>query len=70
MSIFDFIPGKKTPPLRCDVCGKFIGYAELDSGDATHMMITPDSDLSFETFETICKKCKTKYDIKLPKEQA
>ena len=68
MSIFD-LPGKKSGyKIKCDVCGRFVGYAELDSGEATHRMVTPDSDLSFETFETICRRCKVKYDIKLPKE--
>jgi hypothetical protein len=60
--MLDFTPKKRKrlPPLKCDVCGKFVGYAEIGSGEATHRMATPDSDLSFETFETICARCNEK----------
>jgi hypothetical protein len=39
---------------KCDVCGKFIPYSDIESGRGVHRMITPDSDLSCESFETLC----------------
>ena len=41
--------------IKCDVCGKFISYSDLDSGMAIRKMITPDSDYSGEEWETLCK---------------
>lgn len=43
---------------RCDVCGKFISYADLDSGVATHSMVEPDSILSRESWKNLCRVCK------------
>ena len=43
--------------LKCDVCGRFISYQDLEDGKAKHVMITPDSDVSYESFETLCGKC-------------
>jgi acetyl-CoA carboxylase beta subunit len=40
---------------KCDVCGKIISYADLESGKAIHNMKTPDSEVSFETWETLCR---------------
>lgn len=40
--------------IRCDVCGQFIAYDDIDSGKAIHVMKTPDSDLSYETWESLC----------------
>ena len=40
--------------FKCDVCGKFISFFDLDTGKAIHRMITPDSDISIESFETLC----------------
>ena len=41
--------------LKCEVCGRFIPYADLDSGAARHRMVTPDSHLTSEEWETTCK---------------
>ncbi len=46
----------------CDVCGQFISYADLDSGKATHEMLSPDSDVSSEEWETLCPKHKKELD--------
>jgi len=43
--------------FRCDVCGKFISFADLESGAAKRMMTTPDSAYSFEDYETMCPRC-------------
>jgi len=45
--------------FRCDYCGKFIAYAELDAGDAECYMVTPDSEISVETYATHHIACKT-----------
>jgi hypothetical protein len=39
---------------KCDVCGRFIPYRDIEAGKAVHRMITPDSDVSYESFETLC----------------
>lgn len=46
--------------FRCDYCGVFVSYADLDSGRASHNMITPDSQYTSEEWETECAKCKDK----------
>ena len=40
--------------IKCDVCGRFISYSDLDSEVAIHWMTMPDSDLSSETWMTLC----------------
>ena len=42
-------------PLRCDACGRFIPWQDLDDGTASRTLITPDSDYSKETYETLCR---------------
>ena len=42
---------------RCDICGKFIGLKEFDNGTATRNLLTPDSYLTSEEWETIHLKC-------------
>jgi hypothetical protein len=45
------------PWNRCDVCGKFIAMKHFDEyGGAVRRMITPDSEHSRETWETLCTK--------------
>ena len=39
---------------KCEVCGKFIPFEDFHNGRAYHQMILPDSDLSNETWETLC----------------
>ena len=43
---------------KCDWCGRFVSYENLQSGESYHVMVTPDSHYSSETWETCCKKCK------------
>jgi len=40
---------------KCDVCGRLIAFADLESGAAVHNMKTPDSAVSYETWETLCR---------------
>lgn len=56
----DFGTGGKTvrpPRLRCTWCGRFVSYKDLRTGECSHFMVTPDSDCSFEEWETNCKRC-------------
>lgn len=40
---------------KCDVCGKFISFKDLDDGKAIHILVTPDSEFTSETYESLCK---------------
>lgn len=57
---------KKNTKPRCIWCGKYISYRDFDVGIATHKMVTPDSDISNEKWETVCKRCN---NIKEPKNE-
>jgi hypothetical protein len=46
---------KNDPWNRCDVCGKFIAMDDFDKG-AVRYCVTPDSEFSRETWETLCVK--------------
>ena len=46
--------------LKCEVCGRFVSYADIESGGAQHKMVLPDSALSIESYETLCPQCKIK----------
>jgi len=39
---------------RCDECGRFIAFKDFDNG-AVRRLIYPDSELTCETWETLCK---------------
>lgn len=43
--------------IRCDFCGKFISYEDLERGEAYRVLLTPSSEYSEEEFETCCKSC-------------
>jgi hypothetical protein len=47
-----------TGKFRCDVCGRFISNADLDSGKAIRQCISLDSEHSTEDYETLCQKHK------------
>lgn len=49
-------PGSGADPWnRCDVCGQFISFKDFGKG-AVRNLLTPDSDCSKETWETLCVK--------------
>ncbi len=48
---------KMNDRLRCDDCGKYISYTDIETGKAGRRMITPDSEFTAETYETLCSKC-------------
>ena len=43
--------------IKCDYCGKFISYQDLEDGTAESVH-TPDSYCTVEGVEFICSKCK------------
>jgi ribosomal protein S26 len=43
--------------LKCDVCGRFIPLQDLVDKTAIHKMITPSSALTWEEWDTVCRKC-------------
>ena len=47
---------------KCDFCGKFISYEDLDSGKAVRCLDTPDSDYSQETYKTEHVACRLKHE--------
>lgn len=46
--------------IKCDKCGRFISTQDIAMGYATHIMVTPDSEHSYEEWESICPTCKNK----------
>lgn len=42
--------------IKCDYCGKFIAYDDIDAGDA-FVTVEPSSDLGVEKIERTCKQC-------------
>ena len=42
--------------LRCDECGRFIAWADFDSGAARRSMTQPDNEFGGEEYETLCAK--------------
>lgn len=44
-----------SPRPSCDVCGRYISMADVLEGNAVHRMVTPDSDISMEEWETLCR---------------
>lgn len=43
--------------LKCNGCGRFVSDESLGNGTASHRLITPDSDYTFEEWETLCERC-------------
>ena len=43
--------------MKCDYCGKFVSYKDIEDGKVVSQMVTPDSYFTKEEYETICKSC-------------
>ncbi len=43
--------------MRCDICGRYIAYADLESGKATSRMQEPDSIFGPEKWDNRCARC-------------
>ena len=44
--------------LKCDACGRFIAWRDVESGKARHEMITPSAYMTWETWDDLCPQCK------------
>ncbi len=40
--------------FKCDECGEFVPYQDILEGRACHVMVTPDSHWTDETYKTLC----------------
>lgn len=43
--------------IKCDQCGRFVNLQDLVNGNAMHCLCEPDSDLSRETWDSLCARC-------------
>ena len=43
---------------RCEYCGQFIAHKDLDGVIGDHLLVTPDTDFTVETYETFHYSCK------------
>lgn len=41
---------------KCDECGKFIPYADLEAGKALRVLLEPSSFFGEESWVTLCRK--------------
>jgi hypothetical protein len=48
-------PKREAPWNRCDECGRFISMVDFDKG-AVRRFVCPDSELTRESYETLCVK--------------
>lgn len=48
-------------PIRCSICGRFIGFEDLRSGRADYRVISPDSA---QFHEGVCRRCKERLEVK------
>lgn len=53
-----------TNAFRCDYCGQFISYADLDTEKAECYMVTPDTEFTWETYRTHHMACKTESTLR------
>ena len=42
--------------FQCDICGRFIPIEHLVSKLALRKLLTPDSEYTMETYETLCQE--------------
>ena len=47
--------------IKCDRCGRFISYKELEQGGGSSQCFIPDSEISYEEDGYRCKKCTNLY---------
>lgn len=52
--------------LNCMRCGKFVRRSDVLSGKARHVMLTPDSHVSSESWDTLCAQCNKAERSKTP----
>lgn len=54
---------------RCDACGRFIALADFDTG-AVRRLVTPDSHVSREEYETLCAEHAAREVKRIAQEQS
>lgn len=42
---------------KCDDCGQFIAWLDIESGMARYHLVSPDTDVSSEEWEILCCMC-------------
>ena len=47
----------KTNRIKCDTCGKFISYKDIELGKAYNVLVYPGLDMTEETYSSECRKC-------------
>jgi hypothetical protein len=52
--------------FKCDNCGKFIPYSQLNEGGGASSCFVPDSDVSYEEEKFRCKKCTEEHGKTIP----
>jgi len=43
--------------IKCSICGRFISYADLATDRAVRRLVTPDADMTTETWDDYHKDC-------------
>lgn len=41
---------------RCDICGRFISFSDIENGLAVRELDTPDTHFTPEAYETLCRE--------------
>ena len=54
------IKKKKGNDIKCDSCGKFVAYTELNENGGASNDFIPDSEYTTEEVRFRCKKCTEK----------
>ena len=50
------VGGRRDLWNKCHECGRIIPYADFEIGKALNRMISPDSDVSMEEWEILCRE--------------
>lgn len=45
--------------IKCDECGKFVSFKDLEEEVALRSLLTPSSHFTEEMYETLCRRCYT-----------
>lgn len=49
--------------IKCDGCGKWVKYEDIAKNKAVNKLVYPDSDLTRETWESLCARCYNKENV-------
>lgn len=48
-------PARRNLWNKCHKCGRIVPYTDFESGKAINRMLTPESDVSYESWEILCR---------------